>query len=246
MGLISRYSRSILMAAPLLVAAAPWAPAAPGATCPVSTPVLTGPAGVQAGISYSLSWTNVLTDLTASSANYYIVERALDSAFSSGLDQAITQRSAITLSPGAASAKVLYHRIVVKSSCPTAQPAAIVSNTVAVPVKTVCDVPPPVGEPSANPANPPAFSTWVVTWDTLGTGAGPGGGPTGLKFRIRQTSPSAPDPSEWGVGGGRAPLPGPPGTPPPRGGPGAPWGWGGPGPPPLYGKGGGRPLAPAP
>src|ERR1019366_9113906 len=177
MGLISRYSRSILMAAPLLVAAAPWAPAAPGATCPVSTPVLTGPAGVQAGISYSLSWTNVLTDLTASSANYYIVERALDSAFSSGLDQAITQRSAITLSPGAASAKVLYHRIVVKSSCPTAQPAAIVSNTVAVPVKTVCDVPPTVGEPSANPANPPAFSTWVVTWDTLGTGAGPGAAP---------------------------------------------------------------------
>jgi hypothetical protein len=211
MGLISRYSRSILMAALLLVAAAPWAPAAPGATCPVSTPVLTGPAGVQAGISYSLSWTNVLTDLTASSANYYIVERALDSAFSSGLDQAITQRSAITLSPGAASAKVLYHRIVVKSSCPTAQPAAIVSNTVAVPVKSVCDVPPTVSEPSANPSNPPAFSTWVVTWDTLGTGAGPGGGPTGLKFRIRQTSPSAPDPSEWVVEGGAASFTGAPG-----------------------------------
>src|ERR1017187_2369409 len=134
MGLISRYSRSILMAAPLLVAAAAWAPAAPGATCPVSTPVL-----------------------TASNADYYIVERALDPAFSSGLDEVVTQRSAITLSPGAASAKVLYHRILVRSSCPTAQFAAVVSNTVAVLVQSVCDVPPTVGEPSANPSNPPAF-----------------------------------------------------------------------------------------
>ena len=211
MGLISRYSRSILMAAPLLVAAAAWAPAAPGATCPVSTPVLTGPAGVQVGNSYSLSWTNVLTDLTASNADYYIVERALDPAFSSGLDEVVTQRSAITLSPGAASAKVLYHRILVRSSCPTAQFAEVVSNTVAVLVQSVCDVPPTVGEPSANPSNPPAFSTWVVTWDTLGTGAGPGGGPTGLKFRIRETSPSAPDPSEWVVEGGAASFTGAPG-----------------------------------
>jgi hypothetical protein len=211
MGQIPRYSRSILMAALLVVAAAPWAPAARGATCPVSAPVLTGPAGVQAGNSYSLSWTNVLTDLTTSSADYYIVERALDSAFSSGLDQAVTQRSAITLSPGAASAKVLYHRVLVKSSCPTAQPASILSNTVAVPVMSVCGVPPTVGEPSANPSNPPAFSTWVVTWDTLGAGAGPGGGPTGLKFRIRETSSTEVDVGEWVVDGGAASFVGAPG-----------------------------------
>jgi hypothetical protein len=211
MGQIPRYSRSVPMAALLVAAAAAWAPAAPGATCPVSAPVLTGPAGVQAGNSYSLSWTNVLTDLTTSNADYYIVERAVDSAFSSGLDQAVTQRSAITFSPGAASAKVLYHRILVKSSCPTVQPAAIVSNTLAVPVKSVCDVPPTVGELSANPPNPPAFSTWVVTWDTLGTGAGPGGGLTGLKFRIRETSSTEVDVGEWVVAGGAASFVGPPG-----------------------------------
>jgi hypothetical protein len=211
MGQIPRYSRSILMAAPLLVAVAAWAPAAPGATCPVPAPVLTGPARVQAGNSYSLSWTNVLTDLTTSNADYFIVERALDSAFSSGLDQAVTQRSAITLSPGASSAKVLYHRVFVKSSCPTTQPASIVSNTLAVPVKTVCDAPPTVGELSANPSNPPAFSTWVVTWDTLGAGTGPGGGPVGLKFRIRETSSTQVDVGEWVVDGGAASFVGAPG-----------------------------------
>src|SRR5450759_5017127 len=211
MGHIPRYSRSVPMAALLVAAAAAWAPAAPGATCPVSAPVLTGPVGVQAGNSYSLSWTNVLTDLTTSNANYYIVERALDSAFSTGLDQAITQRSAITLSPGAASAKVLYHRILVKSSCPTVQFAALVSNTLAVPVKSVCDVPPTVGELSANPSNPPAFSTWVVTWDPLGAGTGPGGGPVGLKFRIRETSSTQVDVGEWVVDGGATSFVGAPG-----------------------------------
>ena len=155
----SRLSRSIVLSALLAALAGAWAPGARGATCPVPAPVLTGPSGIQAGESYALSWTSVFTDLTASSVNYnyYVVERALDSAFSSSLNQITTQRSAITLPPAPASAKVLYHRIVVKSSCPTASVAAIVSNVVSVPVKSDCDVPPSVGELGANPPNPPAF-----------------------------------------------------------------------------------------
>jgi hypothetical protein len=209
MGSNSRLLRPIFGAALIAALAAAWAPEAPGAACTVAAPVLTGPSVVQAGESYSLSWTNVLTDPTVSNADYYVVERALDPAFSSGRDQTITQRSAITLVPGAASARVLYHRILVSSSCSTL--AAIISNTVAVQVKSVCDVPPSVGELGANPPNPPAFSTWVVTWDTLGTGAGPGGGLTGLKFRIRRTSAFESSAREWVVEGGAASFTGAPG-----------------------------------
>ena len=109
----SRHSRSVLGAALLGALAAAWAPGARGAACPVPPPVLTGPAGVQAGESYSLSWTNVLTSPANQNADYYIVERSLDAGFASGVDQTVTVRSAITLTPGAASAKILYHRIVV-------------------------------------------------------------------------------------------------------------------------------------
>jgi hypothetical protein len=203
MGSSFRLSRSIVRAALLAALAGAWAAGAHGAACPVPAPVLTGPAEIQAGESYALSWTNVFTGPTASSVDYYVVERALDTAFSSSLDQTATQRSAITLPPAPASAKILYHRIVVKSSCPSAS-AAIVSNVVSVPVKSVCDVPPSVGELSANPPNPPVFSTWVVSWDAFGTGPGPGGGLAGLKFRIRRTSVFEPDGHEWVVEGGSA------------------------------------------
>jgi hypothetical protein len=199
----SRLSRSVFAAALLGALAAVWAPGARGAACPVPAPVLTGPTGVQAGESYSLSWTNVLASPTTQSADYYVVERSQDAYFASGVDQTVTSRSAITLTPGAASAKVLYHRIVVKSSCPTVAPA-VVSNVVAVPVKSTCDAPPSVGELRVDPANPPAYSTWVVTWNTLGTGPGPGGGPTGLKFRIRRTSAFELESHEWVVDGGAA------------------------------------------
>ena len=209
MGSNSRLLRPILGAALIAALAAAWAPEALEAACTVAAPVLTGPSVVQAGEAYSLSWTNVLTDPTASNADYYVVERALDPAFSSGLDQTVTTRSAITLPPGAASARVLYHRIRVNSSCPTF--VAIISNTAAVQVKSDCDVPPSVGELGANPPNPPAFSTWVVTWNTVGSGPGPGGGPTGLRFRIRRTSAFEPGGREWVVEGGAASFTGAPG-----------------------------------
>ena len=104
---------------------------------------------------------------------------------------------------------VLYHRVSVSTPCLT--PVAIVSDVLAVPVKTVCDVPPSVGELTASPANPPAFSTWVVSWNTLGSGPGPGGGFTNLKFRIRRTSALEPNGTEWVVDGGAASFTGPPG-----------------------------------
>src|ERR1035437_7758829 len=207
----ARLSWSVLGAALLGALAIAWAPGARGAACPVPAPVLTGPDGVQAGESYSLSWTNVLTSAAAQSADYYVVERSQDANFASGVDQIVTLRSAITLTPGAASAKILYHRITVKSSCPTASPAAIVSNVVAVPVKSTCDAPLSVGELHVDPSNPPAYSTWVVTWNTLGSGPGPGGGPTGLKFHIRRTSAFEPDGREWVVDGGAASFSGAPG-----------------------------------
>src|SRR5271169_4656079 len=212
MGSSSGLSRLVLWPVVAMTAAAGWARAAESA-CPVAAPVLTGPSVVQAGESYSLSWTNVLTTPSASTAStdYYIVERALDAGFTSGLDQTTTQRSAITLPPGAAGATVLYHRILVRSSCPSATPVALVSNVVAVQVNTVCDVPPSVGEISVSPPNPPAYSTWVITWNTLGSGPGPGGGPTGLAFRIRQTSAASPDAIEWVVTGGASSFTGGPG-----------------------------------
>ena len=99
---------------------------------------------------------------------------------------------------------ILYHRVVVKSSCPTPR-RAIVSNVVAVPVKTTATCRPRSGSSRRRPPNPPAFSTWVVSWNTLGTGPGPGGGLTSLKFRIRRTSAlSSPTGSEWVVDGGAA------------------------------------------
>src|ERR1035437_5759586 len=142
----ARLSRSVLGGGLLGALATAWAPGARGGPRPVPAPFLTGPPGGQAWESYSLSWTNVLTSATAQSADYYVVERSQDANFASGVDQTVTLRSAITLPPGAASAKVLYHRIVVKSSCPTASPAAIVSNVVAVPVNSTCDAPLSVGE----------------------------------------------------------------------------------------------------
>ena len=103
----SRHSWLVLGAALLGASAAAWAPGARGATCPVPPPVLTGPAGVQAGETYSLSWTNVLTSPAAQSADYYVVERSQNANFASGVDQTVTLRSAITLAPGAPSVKVL-------------------------------------------------------------------------------------------------------------------------------------------
>ena len=202
----------------LLVALAPALRAGPATAqttpaCVPASPVLSGPAGVQAGETYAVSWTNVLGDrATASNASdAYVVVRALDAAFTKVTDSTTTQRSALTLAAPPASATALYHRILVRTSCPTASPAAILSNVLAIPVKTICDAPPSVGELTSSPANPPAFSTWVVSWNTLGTGAGPGGGFPNLKFRLRRTSPLEPEGRERVVDAAPRSFAGPPG-----------------------------------
>lgn len=178
--------------------------------CPAASPALTGPSVAQAGEAYAVSWTNVLGNLVSSSAAYsYTLLRAADKDFTKVTDSITTQRSALTLPAPTAGVSTLYHRVVVSTPCPTL--IAIVSNVLAVPVKTTCDVPPSVGTLTASPENPPAFSTWVVSWNTLGTGPGPGVGAANLKFRIRRTSALEPEGKEWVVDGGAASFAGPPG-----------------------------------
>lgn len=191
------------------LAAAPAVAQAPGACAP-SAPVLTGPATVQAGETYAVSWTNVLgVQVAASASNMYVVDRALDAAFTKVADSTKTQRSALTFSAPPAGATTLYHRVTVATAC--ASPAAVVSNVLAVAVNNVCATPPSVGQLAASPENPPAFSTWVVSWNTLGTGPGPGGSNASLTFRIRRTSALEPGGSEWVVPNGSASFSGPPG-----------------------------------
>jgi hypothetical protein len=211
MGFPLRSTLCLALAVVLVAAfgAAPSAAQTPGICVPPS-PELTGPAVVQAGEAYSVTWTNVLgTTVAASAANAYFVQRALDPAFTQVIDATSTQRSAWTFAAAPAGATTLYHRVNVPSSCPTF--AAISSNVLAVPVNTVCPVPSTVGALTASPENPPAFSTWVVSWNTLGAGPGPGGGYTNLAFRIRRTSALEPNGTEWVVTNGAASFSGPPG-----------------------------------
>ncbi len=178
--------------------------------CVPAAPGLTGPSSVQAGESYAVSWTNVLGDKVATSATEgYVVQRALDAAFTQVTDTTTTQRTALTFASEPAGATTLYHRVTVRTACVT--PVAVVSNVLAVSVKTECDAPPSVGELTVSPENPPAFTTWVVTWNTLGSGPGPGGGDFDLKFRIRRTSALEPAGHEWVVETGAASFTGPPG-----------------------------------
>src|ERR1035437_8067242 len=125
----ARLSWSVLGAALLGALAIAWAPGARGAACPVPAPVLTGPDGVQAGESYSLSWTNVLTSAAAQSADYYVVERSQDANFASGVDQIVTLRPAITRAPRARRSSTTgspsnrpAQRPHLPPSCPTSSP----------------------------------------------------------------------------------------------------------------------------
>jgi hypothetical protein len=211
MGFPVRLTLRLAPAALLAVLGAAPSAAQTAAPCAVAPPVLTGPAVVQAGETYSVTWTNVLgTAVAASPANAYFIQRALDPAFTQVIDTTTTQRSAWTFTAAPAAATTLYHRVSVVSACLT--PAAITSNVLAVPVSAVCPVPSTVGALTASPENPPAFSTWVVSWSTLGAGPGPGGGYTNLAFRIRRTSALEPSGTEWLVTTGSASFTGPPGV----------------------------------
>ncbi len=177
------------------MASASWAAPDGGDTggtdnpCPPKSPILSGPDHVDAGEGYSISWTNVLGDSFA--ADSYTVQRSTDPGFGTAVESYLTGRNAYGFPPVGTlpAAPVLYHRIVVKSLCPTAGLAPVVSNVLAVAVSVECPTPDPVGDLTVSPESPPAWSTYVVSWGTLGSGGpGPGGGQTGLKFRLRRTA----------------------------------------------------------
>ena len=163
-----------------------------GSPCPPRTPSLNGPGEVRANESYSISWSSVLDKLTTP-ADYYVVERSVDPTFGTAVERAQTVRTSASFPPvgdAALKAPVLFHRIAVHSSCPTASLVAIVSNTLAVAFRIECAVPATAPELNVSSVNPPALATYVVSWSNFGSGApGPGGGYSGLKFRLRRTAP---------------------------------------------------------
>jgi hypothetical protein len=94
MGFPLRFTLRLAPAVVLLAAfgAIPAAGQSPDACAPAA-PVLAGPSVVQAGETYSVTWTNVLgPTVAASAANAYVVQRALDPAFTQVVDTATTQR----------------------------------------------------------------------------------------------------------------------------------------------------------
>ncbi|MEO6323346.1 MAG: hypothetical protein ABIT01_20400 [Thermoanaerobaculia bacterium] len=158
--------------------------------CPPLRPILTGPTTVREGQPYSISWSNVLTSDSATSADFYTIERSPDPSFLIAVDRIRATRPAQSLPSAAPGSLVLYHRVFVSTSCPTASSfAPVISNVLAIRVSTDCQAPDYPGDLTVEPAEPPALATYVVSWDISGSLPGPGGGPTGLTYRVRRTSP---------------------------------------------------------
>ena len=183
---------ALAVLAAALAVLSPAVASADGADCPPGRPTLNGPASVLATEGYSISWSSVLEG-TAGAADYYVVERSADPAFGAAVERTSTTRTSLSFkAPGtnAVATPVLFHRIVVHSSCPTMSPAAILSNTLKVTFRLDCPVPDSAPLLAVSALNPPALSTYVVSWTNFGSGsAGPGGGYAGLKFRLRRTAP---------------------------------------------------------
>ncbi len=164
---------------------------ADGVECPPDRPNLNGPSNVLATESYSISWSSVLEGTTGP-GDFYVVERSPDPAFGAPVERTSTTRTSLSFrAPGAVAVAnaVLYHRVLVQSSCPTMGPAAILSNVLKVTFRVDCPVPETAPALKVSAVNPPARSTYVVSWTNFGSGsAGPGGGYAGLKFRLRRTT----------------------------------------------------------
>ena len=159
-------------------------------SCPLPRPTLAGPDVVWAGQSYSVSWTDVLGG--AANASSYVVERSFDATFVTGVQRLTTGRTSTSLSsvsqtvPGAA---VLYHRVSVQSPCPAQSPRLVVSDVLAIPVRTDCPTP---GAPAAlrvDPPSPPAGTSYVVSWSAARSDSGGEDDESDdLKFRLRRTA----------------------------------------------------------
>lgn len=157
--------------------------------CPPSRPILNALASVKAGQGYALTWTNVLTDRVGPS-DYFLVERSTDGSFLAGVERFKTTRSSYSLPASPVGAALLFHRVLVVSSCPGISPGSVVSNIVTVRVDSGCPAPDVLPAAVATPENPPAYTTYVVTWDTSASGPGPGGGgPSDVKYRLRRVAP---------------------------------------------------------
>ncbi|MBL8112326.1 MAG: hypothetical protein JNK60_05540, partial [Acidobacteria bacterium] len=157
--------------------------------CPPSRPILNALASVKAGQGYALTWTNVLTDRVGPS-DYFLLERSTDGSFLAGVERFKTTRSSYSVPASPVGAALLFHRVLVVSSCPGISPGSVVSNIVTVRVDSGCPAPDVLPPAVATPENPPAYTTYVVTWDTSASGPGPGGGgPSDVKYRLRRVAP---------------------------------------------------------
>ncbi len=159
-------------------------------TCPLPKPILAGPQVIRPGESYSVSWTDVLGD--ASILVSYTVERSFDAGFATGVQSVTTGRTSTSLPPvvgPAPAAAILYHRVSVRSPCPSPSPALDVSDVLAIPVRTDCPSPGAPGGLGVAPPDPPAGTSYVVSWSAAVSGSGgEDAEPGDLKYRLRRTA----------------------------------------------------------
>jgi hypothetical protein len=117
------------------------------------------------------------------------VERSTDGSFLAGVERFKTTVFVLAAASPVGAA-LLFHRVLVVSSCPGISPGSVVSNIVTVRVDSGCPAPDVLPAAVATPENPPAYTTYVVTWDTSASGPGPGGGgPSDVKYRLRRVAP---------------------------------------------------------
>jgi hypothetical protein len=159
-------------------------------SCPLPKPVLAGPKAVWPGQTYSVSWTDVLGG--AAGPNAYVVERSFDPGFASGVQRITTGRTSTALAPVVLpipAEAVLYHRVFVETPCPAQTAASVVSDVLAIPVRTNCPTP---GAPAAlrvAPPDPPAGTGYVVSWSAFSSGSEDEDDESeDVKYRLRRTA----------------------------------------------------------
>ena len=158
--------------------------------CPPSKPLLSGPREIGADDSYTISWTNVLG--SGATSDVFLVERARDAGFTKGLEQHKTSRSSFAFPPlklPPAAGGMVYHRVSFRNPCATAYGSLIVSETLAIPVRATCPVPPSTGEIRVSPETPPAGTTYVLSWLAPAIGVHEAEeSPIRLRYRLRRVS----------------------------------------------------------
>ena len=157
--------------------------------CPPPRPTLSGPPEVYRTEPYSVFWTNVLASRGTSSTDFYVLERSEDPAFAAKVERIQTTRSSLSWSAPGGLPRILYHRVVVQSSCAGADPVRVESAVLPVKVTDHCRPPVGLGAPTADPPHPPALTMYVVSWNAPGSGE-PGFDvlSQGLRYRLRRNA----------------------------------------------------------